>query len=330
MPSLIWKRGVTKLNARAYRCLEQEQRNLGWWPFSYRLLDTLSHCYKETDEPLLDRLYASMEAGKGVYKITKRNRFERLNETLLEHLHMLPAVTCLQVRDIAVSSGITSLEWYRCLALHTPLRLNASDFYHRVWLVQQGGWTITFDEGNHPIQMAGYGMVMSIWRKEPWRLLINRMAQAYVNRFVVPAARRKLTQFRGSVVPTLSRAESRDVVEVSLFHPEVQQQSRDDVQFVIGQGDALQPLASQVHLIRVLNFLTPRHLDREQILMGWNALIASLVPGGLLIVGRTRDESDGALLVSAYQKTPQGQMHKCWQMDGPWECESGYALPNLI
>ncbi len=53
--------------------------------------------------------------------------------------------------------------------------MEASDYYHRVWLVNQGRWLFTFDEENVPIQMAGYGMVMAIRRDAPWLLLCNRL-----------------------------------------------------------------------------------------------------------------------------------------------------------
>ncbi len=62
------------------------------------------------------------------------------------------------------------------------------------------------------------------------------------------------------------------------------------------------PLDEPAHLIRAMNILTLRHMDLEKVQQGWKALCSSLLPGGVLVVGRTRDESDGALLVSAYKK----------------------------
>ncbi len=73
MRSLLYKRGVTRRNENAYRCLRLEHEHKGWWPFSYELLADLQADYTSSrDEPLLQRLYASMEAGTGIFKITKR------------------------------------------------------------------------------------------------------------------------------------------------------------------------------------------------------------------------------------------------------------------
>ena len=324
MRSLVWKPGVTKLGSRAYRCLSWEQAKKGWWPFSYRLLEELAEQYRESDEPLLERLYASLEAGNGVYKITKRGRFERLNRLLVKNLSLMPEATLWDVHDIAVSSAITSVELYECLSQLHSVRFEASDFYHRIWLVVHQGWTIAFDEGNHPVQMAGYGMVMSIHRGEPWHLILNKTAQSYVKRFVIPVAKAKLLQHREQ----RSFDYSETVKPVSLFHPIAHRLTQRSPGFVLCQRNGLQPLARKSHLIRVLNFLTPRHLARDQIVEGWKSLSSSLHPGGFLIVGRTRDESDGALLVSAYQME-MGMMVKRWEMDEPWECEKGYELPNL-
>ena len=330
MISLFWKRGVTRLGPRAHRCLALERARHGWWPFSYRLLDELAERFQPSDDALLERLYASMEAGEGVFKITSRDRFARLDQKILETLPLLEEAKVWRIQDVAVSSGITSLEFFQKLQTVHTVQFEASDYYHRIWLSEYLGWTISFDEANHPIQMAGWGMVMSIKRNESWRYFVNCLSQAFVRRFVLVPAKEQLVRLRqqpqtkrgstnGAINPSNEHTKVR---EISLFHPEAIRQAQTDSAFWIGQKNGMAPLQPQSHLVRVMNFLTHRHLQTEQLHATWKAMQDSLLPLGILVVGRTRDESDGALLVSAYQKMADGHLRKLWHLDGPWESEA--------
>lgn len=118
-----------------------------WWPFSYRLLEELETDFRAGDQMLLDRLYASLEAGTGICKITSPGRFNRLDERIAEETHALvEKFSEVLIHDSAASSAVTSMELYHRVQGIERVRLCASDYFHRLWLVDIQGWTIAFDE----------------------------------------------------------------------------------------------------------------------------------------------------------------------------------------
>lgn len=317
MISAIFKRGVVHRGEFASRCLERERARQGWWPFSYRLLESLENSFTSEDQPLLDRLYASLEAGAGIYKITVRNRFDRLDEKIRNEVKTrFRSESLVRIHDAAASSAVTSIDLFRAFNDCPQVRLDASDYFHRLWLVDVGAWTIAFDEQGIPLQYSGRNMVLASRRPEQWRYTVNRLAQVWVERRCLAHAKQLLDNARST------RQNDHRVRSVALFHPEALELSQTEPRFSLCRHDIFRSLAPAVHILRIMNFLTSRHLDPPSIGRAFRAARESVAPGGLLIIGRNRDESDGALCVSAYEVLADRRCRRVWQLDEPWENES--------
>jgi hypothetical protein len=315
IPSLIWKPGVIAYGQEARRKVEREKRREGSWQFSYRLLKTLQNQFASEDEELLERLFSSMQAGEGVYKITKRNRFEELDLRILKEASQLRGPGRLAMHDGACSSAITSLEFWHRLRSLGDWTLTASDYFTHLWLVEQDGWTVALDQLGTPIQITGARTVISPSAPISILLPINHLLRTYAKRVIVPRAVERWTKNQSASQLDAS------IARIPLFHPAAIKEAGLAQGFRLSEHNLFEPLAEKVNILRVMNFLTPNHLSPEKISAAFEAMRQSLATEGLLVVGRTRDESDGALLTTAYRKLANGHLAKLWEMDGPWECE---------
>lgn len=317
---IMWKRGVTKRGEFANRALEMERQHRGWWPFSYRILKELEQDYTAADEPLLERLYQSLAAGEGIYKITKRGRFSEFDLELVNRAKThFKQDEQIVIHDMGVSSGVTSLELYREFQkFFHSIRMIASDYYDRLTLVDVPGrimpgsrWTVAFDRKGLPIQTTGLGTVFGV-KPYPWRYALVRLVQYWVDRFVIPiACQKRLDENSGNVKA------------VRLFHPEVVQASLSDPSFQLIQHDVFRPYLHPCHIVRAMNVITPRHFSHEQTREAIRSSIQNLKPGGWLVLGRSMDEVDGRLRASVYQMQ-EGTLRPLWHH------QDGYEWPELV
>ncbi len=297
---ILWKRGVTERGAFANEALSLERQQRGWWPFSYRILKELEESYTPDDEPLLERLYQSLAAGDGIYKITKKGRFTDFDRELAEKAAAhFPTSQEIVVHDMGVSSGVTSLELYREMQQRRSVQMIASDYYDHLTLVDVPGtilrhqvWTVAFDTENRPIQTTGLGTVFG-FKPYPWRYAFVRLAQKWVDR------------------------------HVRLFHPEVIQAAKTDPAFRIVHHDVFSPNPYPCHIVRAMNVITPKHFSREQTQSAIRASVHHLLPGGWLVLGRSIDEEDGRLRATVYQQQ-DGRLFPLWDYQG------GYEWPELV
>lgn len=296
---LLWKRGVTARGNFADWALQMEQRSEGWWPFAYTILEDIAGSYSDADEPLLQRLYESMRAGNGVYKITRCERFLELDTWLVNRLRCLAQNgRSWFVHDMAASNGITSLELFRSLKSVVDVRLLATDRFTEISIVPVPGssWRVVFDAVGRPLQFVAPGKVLSAYRREPLRFPINRLWQAWVRRKVLPKAVRMLEQGGAGVFVGAS------VHRVSLFHPQCLREAHVNRKFELAQHDALEPFCRQADIVRAMNFLTRRHLGLADFRTAANAVACSVVDGGLLIQGRNVDEDNGTLRATVFER----------------------------
>lgn len=77
---------------------------------------------------------------------------------------------------------------------------------------------------------------------------------------------------------------------------------RLEPRFTLGKDDLFQPGGGPFEVVRVMNALTARHFAEPQVVHGIRAVAATLVPGGLLALGRNIDEADGRLRATLFEK----------------------------
>lgn len=298
--SPIIKFGIVRRGARADEALRKESAHRGWWPFAYSLLSDLAVNYTPTDEALVERLYRSMRSGNGVYKITRRGRFDAFNATLADHIQKMGLATpVLRISDMAASSAITSLELFKILRDRFPVRFSASDWFDRIYIVSvaRSAWKVVFDAASSPLQMEGCGLVLSADRPEPWRYPVNRAVQAIIKRRAIDRARTLLaSSLRGDLVPPSTGS----VETITLFHPEAVKVAKDDCRFALAREDLFAPRPDEFDVIRVMNALTDRHFPVDRVMSAISVVGANLREGGLLVLGRSVDEEDGRLRATGF------------------------------
>lgn len=311
---ILWKPGVLTRGEFASVALEREAAHIGWWPFSYQILKELETGYTPEDEPLLERLYKSLAAGAGVFKITRRNRFTAFDQEVATRAKTaFPNANPLTVHDIGASSAITSLEFYQTLASDRPVAMTASDYFDTLSLValDEGRWTVAFDSLGRAIQTTGWGSVFSS-RPYAWRYALNRVAQFWVNQRIIPRAKEILTHGPFTAVS-----------QVPLFHPEALAFARLQTAFRLRRHDIFEPNPVPCQIVRAMNVVTPKHFTVEQTRAAIQASVYNLEPGGWLILGRSIDEEDGRLRATVYEWTGE-------QLQPLWNHHDGYEWPELV
>lgn len=319
------KFGITQRGRRERRALRRENEQRGWWPFAYTLLGDLETSYDPTDEALLERLYRSMAGGAIALKITRRNRFGELDARIQKELdrRFVDGVP-LAVHDAAVSNGITSLELFRVLSSKRSVEFWATDLFDSIWIVRLPSrrWEVVFDVNGSPLQVVGMGLVFSCRRRSDWRYPLNRMIEAWVIRRIVPVAERILKRQRGLEESKNGQTRS-EIRQVRLFHPECLEAEREDLGFHLSRHDITEQSAGRFHLVRVMNALTPKHIDEELVCRGIRACAASLLPRGVLVLGRSPEECDDQPRATAFEWSGD-RLLPIWSLNG------GYEWPALV
>lgn len=319
------KRGITKRGAFERSAVVKMISGQGWWPVGLTLLAEVQSNYRDDDEHLLEVLYANTSGGHGVHKMTRRGRMCELDARLsLEISARFAGLSSVLVHDMACSNAITSLELYRSLSVDLPVQVDASDYFDELWLVNPPGsmWTVVFDVDGRALQFVADGLVISASHREPYRYPVNGILRAILLRMVLPRAVAVLKGARN--LPGLPEQDQRSAVRrLRLFHPKCIALAEEDARFSLGHHDVFGGARRRYHVVRVMNALTLHHFPAERVRVGIRAACAQLLPGGVLILGRSSEESDGAARASAY----------LWDgvsLSVLWETNGGYEWPQLV
>ena len=261
-----------------------------------------------------------MAAGEGVCKITRRNRFPELDRKLVDDCReRFPEARPLVVHDVGCSSAISSLELFDRLKAQRTVEVHASDLFDRLYLVDvpKEAWTVIFDAAREPLQLVNRWFVLSARAPAPWRYPVNRLVQRSASRRLVPLARELLKRH-------LSGDAEADVIRaVSLFHPCAVRRASEGSGFILRLHNRVEPNPVGAHVVRAMNVLTTDHFSPERVREGIRSCAANLLPGGLLVLGRSIDEEDGRTRASAYRIGPRST-------DEVWRINEGYESPELV
>ena len=211
------------------------------------------------------RFFAKLRLPNGTWKTTYSNRLDDLNQRLLE---FLPRDRRLDVMDVAVSSGVSTLEWSdQLVANGFHHRLVAGDLITEGRLRSWGSWlAVLFDDSEEEPLLLEVGPVTLPVRSE--RRLI-RMARPILSPLLraIPGGRRRS-------IPLVA-AELRRRTEIEVV--------RDDVT-VPGR------FRSEFDVIRAANLVQPAYFDEPTMREVLANLRDRLRDGGLLVVGRTAED----------------------------------------
>lgn len=228
------------------------------------------------------RFFSRVRLPSGVFKATEPHRLDDLNRLAQP---LLPNDRPLELMDVAVSTGITSLEWSEQLAAAgIEHRLLCGDSHvEGTWLALPGLGDVLLDHDRRQIlflELFGRAIDPSSGTKK------SALAVPAIRATVWLALRLPLPVRRVDLVdPAVRSSPALSVVQDDIFlrRPE---------------------LSGRFHVLRAANILNRAYFDDDQLRAGVATLCERLRPGGLLIVCRTHD--DGANHGSIMQATDQG------------------------
>jgi hypothetical protein len=226
----------------------------------------------------------TLRQSKGTYKYTYARRLDDLNERIAG---LLPEDRPLRVMDVAVSSGVSTLEWSQDLdrrgIAHT---MTAGDLNVGACLVAlPGGRNVLVDGQGHPLQydLSGRAVPNPPARRQlPLSWLGIALCHRGLRRTTAPVKRAAL-QEHGTTVEAGLRAHCRAVRLVSprlLGNPRITLIEDDILQ-------ENQALRGRFHVLRAANILNRAYFDEATLARIVANLRDRLVEGGRLVVCST-------------------------------------------
>lgn len=252
-------------------------------------------------EAIEDNFFRRLRLPGGVTKRTRRGRLVDLDALVAEHL---PRCRWLELMDVAVSSGVTTLDWAASLRRGGfEFRLVAGDATPSAWLLSLGRHVeVLVDSAGRPLQYDLFGRAMPSAAPGPLAVLpwlgrlLTRLALAWdgdLRRSLAAGrevrGRRPLRSQRVAlVVPEVLADPAIELVEDDLLAP------------------ASDPFAGRFDVVRAANLLNRGYFD-DGALRGMLArLAARLKPQGLLAVCRT--EEDGTNHATVFRRGEGGRL----------------------
>jgi SAM-dependent methyltransferase len=240
------------------------------------------------------RFFTNLRLPNGTSKTTYRHRLDDLNERLLE---FLPSNCCLTVMDVAISSGVSTLEWSDHLQAHGfQHKLVAGDLVTDGWLTSWGtSLAVLVDSSGRDPLLFEMGRVTLPVRSD------RRLARV-ARPFLFPVLRAVATLGgRAGPAPSMAPAVPRQWVHrsISLVSPELHR--RPEIEIV--QDDITVPgrFPSAFDVIRVANLVQRVYFDDDTLRRIMRNLRDRLRDGGILVICRTTE--DGVNNATIFRRT---------------------------
>lgn len=207
------------------------------------------------------RFFAKLRLPNGTWKTTYPNRLDDVNRKLLE---FLPADRDLDLMDVAISSGISTLEWSdQLLANGIGHRIVAGD-------IDPGGRLVTWGEW--------FAALFDSSGREPLLLEVGPLT-------LPMRSGRRLARFARPLLTPILRALSGRARPVSLVSVELRR--RPEVEVVRDDVTTSGRFAESFDVIRAANLLQPTYFDERTLRTIVDNLRGRLRDGGLLVICRT-------------------------------------------
>ena len=232
-------------------------------------------------EELERGFFQNVRQRNGTYKYTYKSRLDDLNDLVAG---LLPPPRPLRLMDVAVSSGITTLDWVNSLdRLGIEYTMTAGDINlcaylmslgrHLNVLVDSSGYPLQYDIFGHAVPNPPARRMLPIYF--PWMILL-RLVLAYRFEHCRKASRAIDHDDAGSM---------RRCRLVTLVSPRLI--GNDRIQLV--EDDILnnQTIRNRYHVVRAANILNRSYFDEPTLVAIVSNLRQRLVEGGLLVVCST-------------------------------------------
>ncbi len=259
----------------------------------------------------------------GVYKTTYAHRLDDLNARLADYL---PAARPLQVLDVAISSGVSTLEWVESLE-------EASLDYHMTGIdLTTSGLMVSFGNRLHTVlDRTKWPLLFEIdgrWVSNPPRkrhLLRHFFSLALIKSALFVWGQRYGEAEAGRMervlgMPTRTRA-------INLVTPRLANHPR----VTIHEGDILTESWQQgeFHVIRAANILNRSYFDNDALTRIVLNLRRHLTPDGILVVCNTDTDEEAVNHATIFALRADRQLNVLSKLNGGSEVENLILrLPN--
>lgn len=224
---------------------------------------------------MFEDICITLHTSNGTFRTTFRDRFKDVDAASLRWIkQMFPSSFPLRVEDRAVSNGLTSAEWWRCLCPSFPaMQFEASDLLIELLEMQSGSETFILEPNGNPLQYIRPPFVTSLGYPESWRNPILRLVSS--------VARKKFAR----LAPIGGQCRS-----ISCVHPEARALENATPNFRFVVRSVFERTAARCNVVRTMNILNRSYFSPHQLGDAVRAIFDSIAPGGIWIVGRTLEE----------------------------------------
>lgn len=273
---------------------------------SFRLLERPSQPATQ-DSEIFERLMPYVQLSSGTYRTTYRGRFRNLDSEVNQLLtRIFDPQKDLKVEDWAASACLTSSEWADALfPLFARLSFVASDILLFLIEVQDGKrYSYVFEPDGAPLQLVKSPFVIRMTPPEPRALPLNRWlcTQAWSRWNALQPFSDSVHRWIASPSKETLNADGMKFAKLSLIHPEAERLAERDARFTIQAHSVFESLSSPAHVIRTMNIFNNAYFSEQQLKVGAQAVIGSLLPRGIWILGRTVCEAPPAHEVTIFRK----------------------------
>lgn len=293
---------------------------------SLQLLDIGEGPYSDEDIHVFEGVSRLTRTSSGIYRTTYRQRLAELDAAGTRWMReIFSRDEEIVVEDRAASHGLTSAEWAESLVLVFPkLRLIASDLLLFLIEAKRGDRQLfILEPDGTPLQCIQPPFVLPLSSPESKRYPLNR--------WMVAAAARRLStggEHALRIPPEWVSSQERTSIhfgswrlrKISMVHPSAREMEAHP-HFRVEHGSVFDVSSVSHHLIRTMNILTLRQFPKDRLSQAVRSIHASLVEGGVWVVGRTVEEEGTVHQASIFQKRG-GSFWLLEQFGSGWEAES--------
>lgn len=266
-------------------------------------------------EDLQRDFFDCLRLKNGVYKTTYARRFDDLNTWMADYL---PAIRPLQVLDLAISSGVSTLEWVQALAeAGIDFHMTGTDLTIAGTLVSFGerlhavlddtNWPMLFEiDGNW---LSGRPRKRDILRYAFSLALIKSALLLWASRY-----RESKSQETQNILGVSTTTRS-----INLVIPKLTKHSRVTVREANILSES--SLEGTFHVIRAANILNKSYFDNQALTKIVQNLRYHLAIGGILIVCRTDPHQEGLNRATIFELNGRRQFVTKSRLNGGSEIE---------
>jgi hypothetical protein len=319
-PIDVFKLGIVRTEE-----LERPRSRLGGRRFASLLLLRHLRGRGARDVARYNGILRLLQMANGTWKDTIRGRFARLDRELLEVVTAShPPGSRLIVSDLAVASGITSVDFDQLLRSVFEVDFVATDLWRDAFAVSFGspGGTVVLDSDGAGLQFILGRFVLPGYAPERMIYPVNRALRWWARRTLLPRAQAVL---RGVDRTALHALETRmengfELTRIPLISAECLDRLATCPGFRFVVADILQPLERPSDLIRAMNIVTRDHLPEADLRTAIRNCLVALRPRGVLILGRSPNDNPEDVIATLYQEE-NGELRVARRLNAGYEAE---------